>query len=455
LPAGVDFPYPGLMPSQSKLPRVLRFGTFEIDVPAGELRKNGIKLKLQDQPFQLLCMLVERPGEVVTREDLRTRLWPADTFVDFDHGLNAAVKRLRDALGDSAEAPRFVETMARRGYRFISSLEKLDDSGHFTERVSRSSDTVPTTRSLHSSDSGPVSRRTGLAIGLGVVIVAATAFWLGSQLKAPRVKDSVHLTNGGLSSHNSLQVGIAYDEDPAPAAFRVFWSGFISAEQTPLVIFSNAKFVGSPEVGLRYYDEKKDGKDILIFDHYTGVGETLAVHELDRVFAVLHREIRLKRGSLLELDDAKNNNLIFVGSPLENLTLLEIPGTQEFVFHRIESGPRKGDPELVNVHPQPGEPKEFLVTPRHDVMTEDYAVVALLRGLNPAQSVLILAGNTTMGTQAAVEYVCHLNSVEALLPRLSVSENGQLKPFEAVIRVKVTRGVPVSTELVALRSGSS
>src|ERR1700741_1075152 len=107
------------MPEQSQLPRVLRFGIFEVDVRAGELRKDGVKLKLQEQPFQVLCMLVEHSGEVVTREELRNRLWPADTFVDFDHGLNAAVKRLRDALGDSAENPRFVETVARRGYRFI------------------------------------------------------------------------------------------------------------------------------------------------------------------------------------------------------------------------------------------------------------------------------------------------------------------------------------------------
>jgi Tol biopolymer transport system component/DNA-binding winged helix-turn-helix (wHTH) protein len=105
--------------SQSQLPRVLRFGTFEVDVPAGELRKNGIKLKLQEQPLQVLCVLIEHSGEVVTREELRNRLWPADTFVDFDHGLNAAIKRLRDALGDSAENPRFVETVTRRGYRFI------------------------------------------------------------------------------------------------------------------------------------------------------------------------------------------------------------------------------------------------------------------------------------------------------------------------------------------------
>jgi TolB-like protein/DNA-binding winged helix-turn-helix (wHTH) protein/Tfp pilus assembly protein PilF len=111
------------MPPQTQLPRVVRFGTFEVDVPAGELRKNGMKVKLQAQPFQVLCMLVERPGEVVTREELRSRLWPGDTFGDFDHGLNAAVKRLRDALGDDPDNPRFVATLARRGYRFIASVE--------------------------------------------------------------------------------------------------------------------------------------------------------------------------------------------------------------------------------------------------------------------------------------------------------------------------------------------
>jgi Tol biopolymer transport system component/DNA-binding winged helix-turn-helix (wHTH) protein len=98
----------------------VRFGVFEANLRSAELRKDGRKVKLQDQPFQLLAVLLERPGEIVTREELRIRLWPADTFVDFDHGLNAAIKRLRDALGDSAENPRFVETLARRGYRFIA-----------------------------------------------------------------------------------------------------------------------------------------------------------------------------------------------------------------------------------------------------------------------------------------------------------------------------------------------
>jgi hypothetical protein len=257
-----------------------------------------------------------------------------------------------------------------------------------------------------------------------------------------------------VSNRNSAQAGIAREANTAPAAFRVFWSGFLSGDEEPWVIFSNAAFVGKPESGMRYFDASRD-KGTVIFDHYTGVGEVLAVHELDRVFALLHRQIRVKRGSLFELDDAKNNNLIFVGSPLENLSLLEIPGTQEFVFKRVLSGPRKGDPVIVNVHPQPGESKEFLGTPSNVPMSEDYAVIGFVRGLNPGQTVLILAGDTTIGTQAAVEFVCHQNSVEALLLRLPVSDNGHLRPFEAVIHVKVTRGVPVGTELVALRSGTS
>jgi TolB-like protein/DNA-binding winged helix-turn-helix (wHTH) protein len=101
----------------------VHFGVFEADLRSGELRKQGIKIKLHDQPFQVLTMLLERPGEVITREQLHQRLWPADTFVDFDVGLNSAVKKLRDALGDSANTPRYVETLPRRGYRFIAPIE--------------------------------------------------------------------------------------------------------------------------------------------------------------------------------------------------------------------------------------------------------------------------------------------------------------------------------------------
>src|SRR5438128_7479650 len=101
----------------------VRFDIFEIDLRAGELRKQGRLVKLQEQPFRILSLLLERCGEVVTREELRQNLWPADTFVDFDHGLNSAVARLREALCDSADKPRFIETIAKRGYRFIAPLQ--------------------------------------------------------------------------------------------------------------------------------------------------------------------------------------------------------------------------------------------------------------------------------------------------------------------------------------------
>src|SRR4051812_36857491 len=103
-----------------------RFGRFEIDSHTRELRKDGVRLRLQDQPFAVLAVMLEHPGELLTRDELRDRLWPNGTFVDFEHGLNAAVKRLRSVLGDNAERPRFVETLHRRGYRFIARVERVN-----------------------------------------------------------------------------------------------------------------------------------------------------------------------------------------------------------------------------------------------------------------------------------------------------------------------------------------
>jgi len=236
---------------------------------------------------------------------------------------------------------------------------------------------------------------------------------------------------------------------PAAAPIRIFWKGFVTGPEEPWVIFSNAAFVGRPDTGMRYYDAAKDGKSPIL-DHYTGVGEVLAVHNLDLVFGALHQSLRVKRGSLFSLDDAKNNDLIFIGSPSENLTLKEIPSTREFVFQQVQSGSRAGNMEIVNKNPQAGEPGEYLATPSIP-LTEDFAIVALVRAINPEHSALILAGTSTLGTQAAVEYVTKENYLAALLKALNVTEPGQLAPFEAVIRVKVAKGVPVESDLVALR----
>src|SRR5271169_672084 len=120
--------------------RVVRFGPFELDVRAGELKKRGCKILLQEQPFQVLLMLLERPGDVVLREEIRKKLWPNDTFVQFAPGINAAIQRLREALGDSADEPRYVETVARRGYRL---LEKVKSNGSPMDRRAGETDSAP------------------------------------------------------------------------------------------------------------------------------------------------------------------------------------------------------------------------------------------------------------------------------------------------------------------------
>jgi hypothetical protein len=236
----------------------------------------------------------------------------------------------------------------------------------------------------------------------------------------------------------------------ATGPLAVFWRPFASGVEEPWVIFSNAAFVGRPETGMRYYKSREDSKSV-VYDHYTGVGEVLAIHALDDVFGTLGRKVRVKRGSLFTLDDVKNNNLIFVGSPSENLSLLDIPGTQEFVFQRVASGARQGDLSIVSRHPQPGEASTYLASPSNAVLAEDYSVVGLVPGNGSGQYVMILAGTTTFGTQGAVEFVCRQQSVEKLLHAMPNS-GGPIRPFEALVRVKIARGVPVETELVAVRA---
>ena len=114
------------MPPIEEQRRSFQFGLFELNVPARELRKSGVKLKLQDQPLQVLLLLLERPGEIVSRDEIQKRLWPDDTDVDFDNAINSAVRKLRDALADSPQTPRYVETLARRGYRFIAPVSRLE-----------------------------------------------------------------------------------------------------------------------------------------------------------------------------------------------------------------------------------------------------------------------------------------------------------------------------------------
>ena len=281
-------------------------------------------------------------------------------------------------------------------------------------------------------EEAPPSGR-GLPLGVVILLVLLLASWIATA--------ALLLQRSRTQTRSDMAV---------PEVYQIFWNRFATSPQQPWVIFSNGSFVGRPETGMRYFNPASDAR-AFILDHYTGVGEVLAIHQLDHVFDVLNRPLRVKRGALFSLDDAKNNDLIFVGSPSENLTLRDIPGTQEFVFRRLDTGPRRGDLAVLNVHPLPGEPQMFLETPANQPITEDYAVVSLLPGLDPSRSILMLAGNTTFGTQAAVEYVCREDSLKELLQKLEVSKPADLKPFEALLRVKIAHGVPVVTELISVR----
>jgi hypothetical protein len=235
----------------------------------------------------------------------------------------------------------------------------------------------------------------------------------------------------------------------APESVKTFWGAVLTSPEEPWAVFSNAAFVGHPDSGMRYFDAARD-HDRMILDHYTGVGEVLGIHSLDQTLWRLGRNMRVKRGFLFTLDDARNNDLIFIGAPSENLTLLDLPSTHHFVFQKIKEPPRAGNIKVVNVHPAAGEEAEYVASASNQPLSEDYAIVALVRGIDATHSELILAGTTTIGTQAAVEFVTDPSHLQELLNRLGAKTKEEVKPFESVIRVKVSKGVPVELVIVAL-----
>jgi len=165
----------------------VRFGAFELDPRTGELRKAGVRINLPEQPFQVLKALLDHHGDLVTREDLRQRLWPAETFVDFEHGLNAAVRRLRDALGDSADAPRFVETLPRRGYRFIAPVVERpvgDEPAPPRSDIEDQRDGIGTPDQTRAPPR--LTRAWGLALVAAIPVVAAAILLPAGYLSWPR-----------------------------------------------------------------------------------------------------------------------------------------------------------------------------------------------------------------------------------------------------------------------------
>lgn len=379
----------------------------------------------------LAAWVLEHPGEHPKEYQIAVEAFgrPEDFDPRVDSTIRVQAGRLRQKLaeyyaGEGAEDPIWIELPKGSYALSFHAREAGQGKAAATEGVAgngREHEAVP--------KGGFISAP---AFGISLALVAVLALLIGFSLSRGRAVPAR-----------------AQTERPSPA-LELFWKPFLTGSQAPLAVYSNALFVGRPETGLRYYHGPRN-PDVHIFDQYTGVGEVMAVHSLDDLFRRFGREIVVKRGELFTLDDAQNNNLIFIGSPSENLTLRVIPGTEDFVFHRINSGPQKHDLAILNVHPDAGEPKMFLASPANQPMTHDYAVIALMRGLNPVHWLLILAGTTTFGTQGAVEYVCRESLVRDLLLRLSVAPTGELEPFEALLKVHIANGVPLDEKLVAVR----
>jgi DNA-binding winged helix-turn-helix (wHTH) protein len=182
-------------------PRFVRFGTFEIELPTGEIRKGGLKVKLTGQPFQVLAILLERPGQVVTREELHKRLWP-DTFVDVELNLNTAINKIREVLGDSAESPRFVETLPRRGYRFIAPVEGRGEANATdeTQVISKKLDAG----TLRQARARSRTVRYSL-LAAGLVLLVASSFVIYRKLPIPVPSPQRTLTR--VTFDEGLQIG--------------------------------------------------------------------------------------------------------------------------------------------------------------------------------------------------------------------------------------------------------
>ena len=263
----------------------------------------------------------------------------------------------------------------------------------------------------------PRSRRRLLWGAIALALCACIAGGTWAAIRWHRAKDSV-----------------AVDRFWAP-----FWSG-----DPPLVIFSNAPFVGNQMTGMHYAVSPPEPDSADYVDSYTGVGEVSGVYNLTRLFDSHHVVFTLKRSLLVTWDEARQKNLIFIGSVRESPALRVMPDDMDFVITSREVA------TIENRHPRPGEPTVFS-SPQHP-LTEDYAIVAFMPGMEPERKVLVLSGLTTYGTQAAVEFACRQASIEQLM-QVAAGPSGTVRPFEAIIETTIGGGeghVPLQSKLVAI-----
>ena len=389
---------------------------------------------------EALCKLLQflaqhtlnSPDEHLKEYEIATQVFgrPADFDPQADSGVRVQMGRLRTKLAEYYQS-------AGTGDPIQIEVPKGGYSLLFRQRVvTAATDPPQTNTDAPSTKPARTGLRLSLLVGVTALIsiLATVGVLIAVSHRLPASSDT--------ASNQTAQT--------APPSLRTFWGPFLQGSQVPFVVFSNAQFVGNPITGMRYYDPSKDSRDH-VSQSYTGIGEVMGVKELEGLFLRMGRQFQIKRGGLFTLDDARENNLIFVGSPIENLTLAEIPHNSGFVFRRMRVGQNDWAQGVVDLQPQAGESGEYLPTPESRPLEVDYAVITLTQGLDHTRWILILAGGSTVGTQAAVDYACNPDSVKDLLNRLNIQPGSSMKSFEALLRVKVANDVPLTTELVKFR----
>lgn len=223
---------------------------------------------------------------------------------------------------------------------------------------------------------------------------------------------------------------------------EIFWGPFLSGDP-PVVIYSNARFLGNSKTGLRYAPAGVDPSSEAVVDNYTGIGELTSVYELTKLFDAHRADFILKRSLLVTWDEAKQRNLIFIGSPAENPSLNAVPSPTDFTMVSTPSSAG-----FTNNHPRAGEPALYS-RPEHP-LTMDYAVIALMPGVQSGKRTLMFSGLTTLGTEAVVEYASRKDTLAELLKTVT-APSGEVRPFEALLAVTVEGGVPLQSKLVSVR----
>lgn len=294
---------------------------------------------------------------------------------------------------------------------------------------------------------------------LAVLFAVSALFYRAQTLEAPRVQAV------------GLEIG---NEAPNQRELEPLWGGMLRSPQPVLVVYSNTLFQGTAENGMKLLKSLDSpgssiGSPIIpqteieqsrqpVIEHYTGIGEVMGAFQLGELFAKLHHPARVKRSLLLNWEDLKTENIVVLGSPAENLFLRDLPQRQEFVFKPMPDEQGKQSFGIVNTRPQSGEQIRYFAKqdgPSRSQISEDYAVVSLLQGLNGDKRMLILAGITTLGTQAAAEYVTKPDYIRDLIQRLNTASAGQPpklpENYQVLVKVKVNGGVPAQISYVTHR----